>query len=84
MQVDIDKFEDKLRAAEAKLGVKVGEGVPVIYERGEDTIGKLLTSLIIGGVLLSLFSRGKGIKAPGIADAFVNLLLSLSVMFELP
>ncbi|XP_065211013.1 paraplegin [Planococcus citri] len=73
MQVDIDKFEEKLRAAEAKLGIKVGEGVPVIYERGEDTIGRLLTSLIIAGILLSIFNRGKGLKAPGITDAFSSL-----------
>lgn len=72
MQVDIAKFEDKLRAAEAKLGIKVGQGVPVIYERGEEIIGKLLTSFIIAGILLSLFTRAKG-KASGITDVFSNL-----------
>lgn len=72
MQVDIDKFEKKLRAAEAKLGIKAGQGVPVVYERGEDAIGKFLTSLILGGILLSLFSRGKGLRAPGFTDAFVS------------
>lgn len=73
MQVDIEKFEEKLRAAEAKLGIKAGHGIPVVYERGEDAIGKFLTSLIIGGILLSLFARGRGFKAPGFTDAFVSI-----------
>lgn len=73
MQVDIEKFEEKLRAAESKLGIKAGHGVPVVYERGEDAIGKFLTSLIIAGILLSLFARGKGFKAPGFTDAFVSI-----------
>lgn len=72
MQVDIDKFEEKLRDAEAKLGIKAGHGIPVVYERGEDAIGKFLASLILGGILLSLFVKGKGLKAPGIGDMFVR------------
>lgn len=83
MQVDIDKFEKKLRAAEAKLGIRAGHGVPVVYERGEDAIGKFLTSLILGGILLSLFSRGKGLKAPGITDAFVSLNVSSKLYVKL-
>ncbi len=73
MQVDIEKFENKLRTAEASLGIKAGHGVPIVYERGEDALSKFLTALILGGILLSLFSRGKGFKAPSIADALVRL-----------
>lgn len=80
MQVDIDKFEKKLRAAESKLGIKAGYGVPVVYERGEDAMAKILTSLIIGGVILSLFSKSKGLKAPGITDAFVSMSHLLNVI----
>lgn len=73
MQVDVSKFEEKLRKAEEKLGVKPGNGVPIVYERGEDTASKLLSALIIGAILLSLLSRGKGIRAPMLTDAFTNL-----------
>lgn len=72
MQVDVSKFEEKLRKAEEKLGVKPGNGVPIVYERGEDTASKLLSALIIGAILLSLLSRGKGIRAPMLTDAFVS------------
>lgn len=81
MQVDIDQFEKKLRAAEAKLGIKAGHGVPVVYERGEDAFGKFLSSLIISGILWSLFARGKGLKAPGITDAFVRMSIFYKFCF---
>lgn len=76
MQVDIDKFEKKLRNAEASLGIKPGHGVPVVYERGEDAMAKFLSSLIVAGILLSLLSRNKGIKASGFTDAIVSIQVS--------
>ena len=70
--VDMKKFEEKLRAAEARLGVAPGDGVPVIYERGSDAAGKLLVSLIVAGILLSLFSRARTMRPPISMDTFVR------------
>ncbi|PSN48736.1 Paraplegin [Blattella germanica] len=71
--VDIKRFEEKLREAERNLGIKVDNGVPVIYERSSDTAGKLLASLIVVGLLLSLLSRSKGIRPPISMDSLVSL-----------
>lgn len=68
--VDVQRFEDKLREAERRLGVR--EGVPVTYERGGDTAGKLLLSLVIVGILVSLLSRSKGMRPPISMDTFVS------------
>lgn len=68
--VDVQRFEEKLREAERRLGVR--EGVPVTYERGGDTAGKLLLSLVIVGILVSLLSRSKNIKPPISMDTFVS------------
>lgn len=73
--VDVNKFEEKLRGAEARLGIKPGLGVPVLFERSSDTAGKLLASLIVAGLLLSALSRGKGLRAPLSMDSFVSLHL---------
>lgn len=67
--VDISKFEDKLREAERRLGIQ--DGVPVIFERGTDTAGKLLVSLIVVGILISLLARSKSIRPPISMDTFV-------------
>ncbi|GLV42688.1 Paraplegin [Carabus blaptoides fortunei] len=69
--VDVQRFEDKLREAERRLGVQ--EGVPVIYERGGDTAGKLLLSLVIVGILVSLLSRSRNIRPPISMDTFTQL-----------
>lgn len=66
--VDMTRFEDKLREAEASLGVK--EGVPVIYERGNDAAGRILITLLLLGLLLSFVSRSKGLKSPISFDSF--------------
>lgn len=68
--VDIQKFEDKLREAERRLGIR--DGVPVIYERGGDTAGKLLISLLVVAVLVSLLARSRSIKPPISMDTFVS------------
>lgn len=70
--VDVQRFEDKLREAERRLGVR--EGVPVIYERGGDTAGKLLLSLVIVGILVSLLSRSRSMRPPISMDTFVSTI----------
>jgi spastic paraplegia protein 7 len=73
--VDMNKFEEKLRAAEKRLGIRAENGVPVIYERNSDTAGKLLASLIVVALLLSLLSRSKSIRPPISMDPFVSYFL---------
>lgn len=68
--VDIQKFEDKLREAERRLGIR--DGVPVIYERGGDTAGKLLVSLLVVAILVSLLARSRSIRPPISMDTFVS------------
>lgn len=69
--VDMKRFEEKLREAERNLGLTVDNGVPIIYERSSDTAGKLLASLIVVGLLLSVLSRSKSIRPPISMDTFV-------------
>lgn len=42
--LDTNKFEEKLRAAEHRLGIPTGQGVPIVYERNTDTAGRMLTT----------------------------------------
>lgn len=70
--VDTNTFEEKLRDAEIKLGIKPGEGVTVIYERGGDAAGKVFASLIIAGILLAVLSRARTVKPPISMDGFVS------------
>lgn len=72
--LDIKKFEEKLREAEERLGVGPGGGVPVVYERGTDAVGKLLVTLILAAILLSVFNRAKSMRSPVSFDYFVSLL----------
>nr|CAI5855668.1 unnamed protein product [Callosobruchus analis] len=69
--VDMNKFEDKLREAERRLGIT--DGVPVIYERSTDTAGKLLISLLVAAFLVSLLARSKSIRPPLSMDTFTQL-----------
>nr|CAD7264821.1 unnamed protein product [Timema shepardi] len=71
--VDINRFEEKLREAEKRLGITVDKGVPIIYERSSDTAGKLLASLIVVGLVLSLLSRSKSIRPPISMDSFTQM-----------
>jgi spastic paraplegia protein 7 len=68
--VDVNKFEDKLREAERRLGIQ--DGIPITYERGTDTAGKLLISLLIVAILISLLARSKSIRPPISMDTFVS------------
>ena len=70
--IDTSNFEEKLRAAEQRLGIPPGRGVPVVYERNTDTAGRLLTTLIAVAVLISIISRMKGFKSPISMDMFVR------------
>ena len=70
--IDTNKFEEKLRAAEQRLGISAGQGVPIIYERNADTAGRLLTTLIAAAIVISILSRMKGFKSPISMDSFVR------------
>ncbi|GJQ87160.1 hypothetical protein Trydic_g12516 [Trypoxylus dichotomus] len=69
--VDVQKFEDKLREAERRLGIK--DGVPVVYERGGDSAGKLILSLFIVGLLLSIIARSRSFRPPISMDSFTQM-----------
>lgn len=79
--VDINKFEDKLREAERRLGIR--DGVTVIYERSTDTAGKLLISLLVAALLISLLARSKSIRPPISMDTFVRHIQKIAVYFGL-
>lgn len=68
---DVNKFEDKIREAERRLGIR--DGVTITFERGTDTAGKLLASLIIVAILISLLARNKSFRSPISMDTFVCL-----------
>lgn len=70
--VDMKKFEEKLREAEERLGVGPGGGVPVIYERGSDIVGKLLVTFVLAAILLSVLSRARTMRSPVSFDYFVS------------
>lgn len=65
---DHEKFESKLRDAEKRLGIR--DGVPVSYNRQSDVVGRLLTTLLIAGLVLAVLSRMKGMKSPISMDSF--------------
>ncbi|KAI5644822.1 ATPase family associated with various cellular activities (AAA) domain-containing protein [Phthorimaea operculella] len=57
---DIHRFEEKLRDVEKSLNVK--EGVRVIYDRNGSVAGRLLTTLLLGAILLSILYSTKGFR----------------------
>lgn len=74
--VDVQKFEDKLREAEKRLGIT--DGVPVTYERGGEAVGKLLLSLLLVAIIVSILARSKSIRPPISIDSFVSAVCSPS------
>lgn len=68
---DPEKFESKLREVEKKLGVR--EGVPVSYNRQSDAVGRLLSTLLIAGIVLAVLSRMRGMKSPISMDSFSQM-----------
>ncbi|XP_017054496.1 paraplegin [Drosophila ficusphila] len=65
---DANKFEEKLREVEKRLGIK--DGVPVTYDRQTDTTGRILMLLLICALLMSIATRMKSIKSPLSMDSF--------------
>lgn len=65
---DHEKFESKLRDVEKRLGVR--DSIPVSYNRQSDTVGKLLSTLLVAGLVLAVLSRMKGMKGPLSMDSF--------------
>ncbi|KAG6449168.1 hypothetical protein O3G_MSEX005890 [Manduca sexta] len=57
---DMHRFEEKLRETEKNLGVK--EGVRIIYDRNGSVAGKVITTLLIGAVILSFLYSTKSMK----------------------
>lgn len=68
---DVEKFENKLREAERRLGIH--DGVPVTYERGTDSAGKLLISLLFVGLLIWYLAKNKAIRTPLNMDMFSQM-----------
>lgn len=69
---DVQKFENKLREAETSLGIPPGGGVHIVYERGTDAAGKILASLVVAIVLISILSRARAGRNPLSMDKFVS------------
>ncbi|XP_055627059.1 paraplegin [Toxorhynchites rutilus septentrionalis] len=68
---DVNKFEEKLRLVEKRLGIK--DGVSVQFERSGDISGRILFTLIATGVIIALLSRMKGIRGPISMDMFSQM-----------
>lgn len=68
--VDVEKFEERVRDAEKKLNIK--DTITVSYERGSESISKLLMSLFLAGLLMSILARGRNFRAPISMDTFVS------------
>lgn len=62
--VDLQHFEERLREAESKLGIRTDHGIPVVYERSGDTASRLLASIIVVAIIVSLLSRNMNIRGP--------------------
>lgn len=62
--VDLQHFEERLRESESRLGIRADQGIPVVYERSGDTAGKLLASIIVVAIIVSLLSRNMNIRGP--------------------
>ncbi|KAH8270683.1 hypothetical protein KR044_005711, partial [Drosophila immigrans] len=65
---DANKFEEKLRLVEKRLGIK--EGVPVTYDRQTDTTGRILMLLLFCALLMSIATRMRSMKSPLSMDSF--------------
>lgn len=71
--VDIQKFEEKLREAEEKLGITPENGIPVVYERNQESAWLLLVSLVAVALMILLMFRTGQIKTPPTMDIFSQL-----------
>uniref|UniRef100_A0A182LX52 AAA+ ATPase domain-containing protein n=1 Tax=Anopheles culicifacies TaxID=139723 RepID=A0A182LX52_9DIPT len=68
---DVNKFEEKLRSVEQRLGVT--EGVSVQFERSGDVSGRILFTLFATGVIIALLSRIRGGRGPISMDSFTQM-----------
>ncbi|XP_043208534.1 paraplegin-like [Amphibalanus amphitrite] len=69
---DVHQFEEKLREAETKIGVRPEDRIPVVYERYSDAAGRLLTTVIIVSLLAYALSASRG-KSPVSMNALSSL-----------
>ena len=60
---NIDDLEDRIRAAEAKLGIAAGEGLPIKYERSTETIAGLFGTFLLLVMLGMLFIGGRNLRS---------------------
>lgn len=72
---DIEKFEEKLRDVEKNFGILSGHGIPVIYERHQDSSWVMLISLIAAAIFTLALMKNVQIKAPQSMDFFVIFFL---------
>ncbi|GBN62054.1 Paraplegin [Araneus ventricosus] len=70
---DIEKFEEKLREAEKNFGIMTGSGVPVVYERSQESVWLLLLSLVAACLMTMLLFRNVQIKTPPTMDFFSQM-----------
>lgn len=68
---DTEKFEEKLRDVERSFGILSGHGVPVIYERHQDSSWIILMSLIAVALFTLALMKNVQIKGPQTMDFFV-------------
>lgn len=68
---DTEKFEQKLRNVEKRLGIR--DGVPITYERHSDFGPKLIGTLLIGAIFFAIFSKMRGMKSPISMDSFTQM-----------
>ncbi|XP_051163244.1 paraplegin [Leptopilina boulardi] len=67
-----DRFEEKVRAVEASLGIKPGDGVPISYHRRFGLVPNILVALVVSFIIYMIFRGGKS-KFPFSTDMFDNL-----------
>uniref|UniRef100_A0A2M4AK86 Putative aaa+-type atpase n=1 Tax=Anopheles triannulatus TaxID=58253 RepID=A0A2M4AK86_9DIPT len=68
---DVNKFEEKLRKVEERLGVT--DDVAVQFERSGDVSGRILFTLFATGVIIALLSRIRGVRGPISMDSFTQM-----------
>ncbi|XP_064466822.1 paraplegin-like [Ornithodoros turicata] len=71
--VDVEHFEEKLRAAEKSLGIPADAGVPLVYERNQESTWLLLASLVAVALMILLMFRSGTIKTPQGMDFFSQM-----------
>ncbi|KAL3207013.1 hypothetical protein MRX96_010342 [Rhipicephalus microplus] len=71
--VDVEHFEEKLRMAEKSLGILADAGVPLVYERNQESTWLLLASLIAVALMILLMFRSGTIKTPQAMDFFSQM-----------